>query len=78
MSFVPDHVHIALRNHPAVSPAAIAAVLMNTAQAVMQEELIEAGVNRLWMNSAYVGAYGDLSNAQIRKFMEKWRRSNGE
>jgi REP element-mobilizing transposase RayT len=71
VSFVPDHVHVALRSHPAVSPAAIAAVLMNSAQAVMERELIEAGVDRLWMNSAYVGAYGDLADAQIRKFLKK-------
>jgi len=75
VSFVPDHVHIALRSHPAMSPATIAAVLMNSAQAVLKDELIEAGVDRLWMNSAYVGAYGDLSNAQIRRFLENWRDS---
>ena len=73
VSFVPDHVHIALRSHPSVSPAGIAAGLMNSAQQVMQIEMIEAGVNRLWMNSAYVGSYGDLASAQIRKFMERWR-----
>jgi REP element-mobilizing transposase RayT len=76
VSFVPDHVHIALRSHPSVSPASIAAGLMNSAQHVMQIEMIEAGVNRLWMNSAYVGSYGDLSSAQIRKFMERWRSSD--
>ena len=75
VSFVPDHVHIALRSHPSVSPAHIAAGLMNSAQEVMQLEMIEAGVNRLWMNSAYVGSYGDLSSAQISKFLERWRKS---
>lgn len=74
VSFVPDHVHIAVRSHPALSPAAIAAVLMNSAQAVMQKELIEASADRLWMNSAYVGAYGDLADAQIRKFIKSWEK----
>jgi REP element-mobilizing transposase RayT len=78
VSFVPDHVHIALRTHPVVSPATIAAFLMNAAQEVMKEELIEEGVDRLWMNSAYVGAYGDMSNAQIRRFLENWRDDSGE
>jgi REP element-mobilizing transposase RayT len=73
VSFVPDHVHVALRSHPSVSPANIAAGLMNSAQQVTERELIEAGVNRLWMNSAYVGSYGDLSSAQIRKFIKGWR-----
>jgi REP element-mobilizing transposase RayT len=72
VSFVPDHVHVALRSHPSVSPANIAAGLMNSAQQVMEREMIQAGVNRLWMNSAYVGSYGDLSSAQIRKFIERW------
>ena len=76
VSFVPDHVHVALRSHPSVSPASITAGLMNAAQQVMQVELIEAGVSRLWMNSAYVGSYGDLSSAQIRKFIEDWNGSN--
>ena len=73
VSFVPDHVHIALRLHPSVSPATVVAVLMNLAQEVMQRELIHAGVDRLWMNSAYIGAYGDLASAQIRKYLEDWR-----
>lgn len=73
VSFVPDHVHVALRGHPSVSPASIVAGLMNAAQQVMQREMIQAGVNRLWMNSAYVGSYGDLSSAQIRRFIEDWK-----
>jgi REP element-mobilizing transposase RayT len=77
VSFVPDHVHIALRSHPAASPASIVSALMNSAQEVVKEELIEAGVNRLWMNSAYVGAYGDLSSPQIRKFIEGWKNKGG-
>ena len=72
VSFVPDHVHIALQSHPAVSPAAIAAALMNAAQQVVLEELIQARVGRLWMNSAYVGSFGELSSAQIRKYLEGW------
>jgi REP element-mobilizing transposase RayT len=71
VSFVPDHVHVALRTHPSVSPATAVAVLMNAAQQVMKQELIQAGVDRLWMNSAYIGSYGDLSNSQIRKYMER-------
>lgn len=70
VSFVPDHVHIAVRTHPSISPAAVVAVLMNAAQEVMKQEMIQAGVDRLWMNSAYIGSYGDLSNPQIRKYMD--------
>ena len=73
VSFVPDHVHIALRSHPAISPASVAAFLMNAAQEMVQEELIEAGVERLWMTSLYIGSYGDLSSPQICKFIEKWK-----
>jgi REP element-mobilizing transposase RayT len=73
VSFVPDHVHIALQCHPSVSPGTVAAVLMNAAQEVMQRELIQARVDRLWVNSAYVGAYGDLSSGQIRKYLENWK-----
>ena len=73
VSFVPDHVHIAVRTHPSISPATVVAVLMNAAQQVMQEELMQAGLDRLWMNSAYVGSYGGLSSPQIRKYLERLR-----
>jgi REP element-mobilizing transposase RayT len=73
VSFVPDHVHIALRAHPTVSPASIVASLMNAAQDVVQLEMIQAGVERLWALGAYIGSYGDLSSTQIRKYIENWK-----
>jgi len=72
VSFVPDHVHLALRLHPSVSPAEIAVKLMNASQDLMGRELISAGLDRLWMQSAYIGSYGDLAGAQIRKYIENW------
>lgn len=71
VSFVPDHVHIAIRTHPSISPATVVAVLMNAAQHVMEDELMKAALGRLWMNSAYIGSYGNLSSPQIRKYMER-------
>jgi len=67
VSFVPDHVHLALRLHPSVSPSEIAVKLMNASRDLMGRELISAGLDRLWMQSAYIGSYGDLAGAQIRK-----------
>jgi putative transposase len=73
VSFVPDHVHIAVKAHPTASPTGIAANLMNSAQQVVQGEMIEAGVDRLWSDGVYVGSYGDFASAQIRKYLENWR-----
>lgn len=73
VSFVPDHIHIALRTHPAVSPVNIAVALMNSAQGCVQQEMIIAGMERLWTPGAYLGSYGDLASAQIRKYIESWR-----
>jgi len=70
VSFVPDHVHIALRTHPAESPADILARLMNSVQEVVSRELIRVGVERLWQPSGYIGSYGDLATPQVRKYME--------
>ena len=70
VSFVPDHVHIAVRVHPAVSPANVVIGLMNVAQDCVQDRLIVAGVNRLWQPSAYVGSYGEFTSPQIRKYIE--------
>ena len=72
MSFVPDHVHVALRTHPAVSPADIAIALMNSAQDEIRGALIPARVERLWQPSIYIGSYGDLASPQIRKYIEQW------
>ena len=62
-------------HHPSLSPASIAAVLMNSAQEVVKEELIQARVERLWMTRAYFGSYGDLSSPQLRKFIENWKEN---
>jgi REP element-mobilizing transposase RayT len=59
VSFVPDHVHIAVRAHPAVSPADIGTTLMNSAQEVTSRALISAQLERLWQPSIYLGSYGD-------------------
>jgi len=72
VSFVPDHVHFALRIHPTVSPADVVVSLMNIAQDAIQDSLVRSGVNRLWEPSAYVGGYGDLASAQLRKYLKKF------
>jgi REP element-mobilizing transposase RayT len=72
VSFVPDHVHVAFRAHPASSPADIACALMNSAQEVISSSLISARLERLWRPSAYLGSYGDLASSQIRKYLEHW------
>lgn len=75
VSFLPDHVHLALRLHPAVSPADIVVEMMNASQEAMKHELVSAGINRLWQPSAYIGSYGDLASPQIRKYIENWKAS---
>jgi REP element-mobilizing transposase RayT len=76
VSFVPDHVHIAARLHPAESPAAVVVALMNEAQKVIWERFpeaaIRAGVERLWQPSAFVGSFGDLATPKVRKYLENW------
>jgi REP element-mobilizing transposase RayT len=71
VSVVPDHLHVAVRVHPSVSPAEVVVALMNSAQEVVQTAMIEAGVERLWALSAYVGSYGDLASPQLVRYMEK-------
>lgn len=75
VSFVPDHVHLAVRLHPAVSPADTVVALMNSSEEVMKRELVSAGINRLWQPSAYIGSYGDLASPQIGKYIENWKIS---
>jgi REP element-mobilizing transposase RayT len=81
VSFVPDHVHIAMRLHPAVSPAALSIELMNAAQelafSTLPRSVIEASVERLWQPSAYLNSNGDLASGQIRAYIDNWvKKSN--
>ena len=78
MSFVPDHVHLAVRAHPSVSLPELVCGLMNTAQELMWSEfrdhMLQAGQNRLWMPSAYLGSFGELSAAETRGYVKKMGR----
>ncbi len=76
VSFVPDHVHIALTLHPTQSPAAVVILLMNAAQEYMwlryPNVVIKSAVERLWQPSAYVGSFGALSGNAIKAYMHRW------
>ena len=75
VSFLPDHVHVALRTHPSVAPAEVALELMNRSQDLMverfSEALIPTGSPRVWKPSAYIGSYGDLSTRMMQAYMSK-------
>jgi putative transposase len=77
VSFVPDHIHLALRLHPAVAPAEVVQALMNDGQRLLAErfaaELVRAGLGRVWQPSAYVGSYGDLATPQVQAYIRRWR-----
>jgi len=77
VSFVPDHVHLALRLHPTAKPAEVVLGLLNDAEVLMHREfpehLIQAGGSRLWQPSAYMGAYGNVTSATVKKYISHWR-----
>jgi REP element-mobilizing transposase RayT len=81
VSFVPDHVHVAVSVHPSVPPAEVACELMNCSQELMWERhadsVVRAGVDRLWRPSAYVGSFGDLSSNAISAYLKRWAESAG-
>ena len=81
VSFVPDHVHLAVQQHPATSPAAVVVELMNAAQETMRgsfpEDLIQAGVSRLWQPSAYIGSFGEIKSRQVAAYVRRWREQAG-
>ncbi|NLF72729.1 MAG: IS200/IS605 family transposase [Candidatus Anammoximicrobium sp.] len=78
VSFLPDHVHVALALHPNRSPGEIVVAMMNAAQDKMwdafADDVVKAGVERLWQASAYVGSFGDLSSNAISGYLERWER----
>jgi len=78
VSFVPDHVHLAVRIHPSVSPARMVIALMNAAQELLwrdfPDSVIRAGVPRLWQPSAYIGGFGDLESPKIAAYVREWEK----
>lgn len=76
VSFVPDHVHLAVQIHPATAPVDLVAKLMNAAQERLlrdfPEHLIQAKLSRLWPDGAYVGSYGDITAGRVQGYMRKW------
>lgn len=82
VSFLPDHVHLALTMHPAATPAGVITGLMNAAQETMWREfdraVIQAGVERLWQPSAYVGSFGDLTSNAIGTYVRQWEEDTTE
>ncbi len=76
VSFVPDHVHVAIRIHPNASPARLVFNMMNAAQDLLWEAFTEpvlrAAVDRLWQPSAYIGSYGNLQSAAMATYVRRW------
>jgi REP element-mobilizing transposase RayT len=76
VSFLPDHVHLAISVHPIVSPVTLVAELMNQAQNIIWEnfekDVVRANVTRLWQSGAYVGSFGDLQSAAMAAYVKKW------
>jgi len=81
ISFLPDHVHLAVTLHPAVDPASVVVSLMNAGQEIVWSEFdhdaIQAGVERLWQPSAYLGSFGDLTSNAISAYVARWERDLG-
>jgi REP element-mobilizing transposase RayT len=82
VSFVPDHVHVAVTLHPAVDPASVVVALMNAGEEVVwsqfDRDAIQAGIERLWQPSAYVGSFGDLTSNAISAYVARWERDAAE
>jgi REP element-mobilizing transposase RayT len=79
VSFVPDHVHLALRAHPAVVPGALVVHLLNVAQQVIWSRFakaaIQAGIPRLWQPGAYLGSFGDVTTSRIQQYLRNWAQA---
>lgn len=78
VSFLPDHIHIAVWVHPTEVPAQLALRLMNSSQDLIARKypylLIEAKVPRMWKPSAYLGTYGDIRKSHVRNYLLNWAR----
>jgi REP element-mobilizing transposase RayT len=78
VSFLPDHVHLAIGTHPSIAPADVVLELLNSSQKLIFGSfdglIIATGNRRVWKPSAYVGTYGDVSHRQVQAYLRNWRR----
>lgn len=76
VSFVPDHVHIAVRAHPDLSPLSIVLNLMDWAQNTMDESfgpvMTRFVGDELWVRGGYIGSFGDYTTDRTRNTIAKW------
>ncbi|MFU8780998.1 MAG: transposase, partial [Kiritimatiellia bacterium] len=59
VAIMPDHMHVALRGNPKLSPQAIALGFQNAAA--------EAAGCRLWEDQFYVGTFGEYDKGAVRR-----------
>jgi len=82
VSIVPDHAHLAVRTHPAVAPASLVLMLMNSAQQFLfenhREDVLAAKLPQIWYPGAYIGSYGDVTVAKVRNYIRDWEEEVGE
>jgi REP element-mobilizing transposase RayT len=80
ISFVPDHVHLAIHAHPTVVPGKLVVQLLNISQDVLRDDfehlIVRTGNPRVWKPSAYVGTFGDMANALIQAYLRRWGQDN--
>ena len=80
VSFLPDHVHVAVRLHPTVAPGELILHLMNASQELVFNQfsrlVVEAKVERLWQPSAYLGSHGNLASPMIGQYIRNSADSN--
>ena len=76
VSFLPDHVHLAICLHPTRSPAEILVALMNAAQETMWERfedvVVRSRVERLWQSSGFIGSFGELTSNAVIASIARW------
>jgi REP element-mobilizing transposase RayT len=82
VSFVPDHVHLAVRTHPAVAPATLVLRLLDVSQEVIWKDFapaaIQAGIPRLWQPGGYVGSFGELTTANVQRYLRNWAEADAK
>jgi REP element-mobilizing transposase RayT len=80
VSFIPDHVHLAVQTHPSLSPAKLVVALMNASQELMWKDfansVIQGRLERLWQPSAYIGSYGNMESAKVAAYVRKWETAD--
>ena len=73
LEVMPDHVHLFVESDPGMAPAKLAAQFKGYTSRILRQEFrhLRSQLPSLWSRSYYIGSVGHVSEATVRRYIER-------